>query len=109
MPAGAVLRELLKNYTATVLILYDDLSEGLNGHGGIQLGVKQSGKGVFWKFFNWIDKGSFEVGADAFTTFRVSQIFLSGRAHNTDYLTGAIDEAQRRRSTISSNKLRPFL
>ncbi|RAL67231.1 hypothetical protein DID88_008005 [Monilinia fructigena] len=32
--------------------------------------IKQTGEGVFWKFFNWIDQGSFEVGADAFTTFR---------------------------------------
>jgi hypothetical protein len=27
---------------------------------------------VFWSFFDWIDKSSFEVSADAFTTFRVS-------------------------------------
>jgi hypothetical protein len=26
---------------------------------------------VFWKFFDWINKSSFEVAADAFTTFRV--------------------------------------
>jgi calcium binding protein 39 len=74
MPAGAVLREILKNHAVAVIILYDDPIEehnGLKGLSGIQLGVKQRGKGVFWKFFNWIDKGSFEVGADAFTTFRV--------------------------------------
>jgi len=29
-----------------------------------------SGNGVFWEFFEWIDRGSFEVSADAFTTFR---------------------------------------
>ncbi|EFX06079.1 conidiophore development protein hyma [Grosmannia clavigera kw1407] len=30
----------------------------------------QSGRGVFWQFFRWIDTSSFEVAADAFTTFR---------------------------------------
>jgi calcium binding protein 39 len=75
MPAGTVLREVLKSDAATAIILYDEPIEGNNtskGLGGIQLEAQQSGKGVFWKFFDWIDKGSFEVGADAFTTFRVS-------------------------------------
>ncbi|KIN01471.1 hypothetical protein OIDMADRAFT_104031 [Oidiodendron maius Zn] len=72
-PAGTVLREVLKSDTAAAIILYHDPSD--TGHSskgltGIQPEAKQSGKGVFWKFFNWIDQGSFEVGADAFTTFR---------------------------------------
>jgi len=73
-PAGTVLREVLKSDAAAALILYDDPVEGNLGKGlsNIQPDVKQSGKGVFWKFFGWIDQGSFEVGADAFTTFRVS-------------------------------------
>lgn len=73
MPAGTVLREVLKSEAAAAIILYDDPSTGSNSKGlsGIQLEVQQSGQGVFWKFFDWIDKGSFEVGADAFTTFRV--------------------------------------
>jgi calcium binding protein 39 len=74
MPAGAVLREALKSDAAAAIMLYDDPGEGgvsSKGLSGIQLEVQQSGKGVFWKFFDWIDKGSFEVGADAFTTFRV--------------------------------------
>jgi calcium binding protein 39 len=74
MPAGAVLREVLKSDAAAAIILYDDPGEGSSsskGLSGIQLEVQQSGRGVFWKFFDWIDKGSFEVGADAFTTFRV--------------------------------------
>jgi len=71
-PAGTVLREVLKSDSAAAIILYDDpegnrTSKGLTG---VQPEAKQSGKGVFWKFFNWIDQGSFEVGADAFTTFR---------------------------------------
>jgi calcium binding protein 39 len=78
-PAGTVLREVLKTDAAAAIILYHDPSEA--GHSskgltGIQPEVKQSGKGVFWKFFNWIDQGSFEVGADAFTTFRASESII---------------------------------
>ena len=75
-PAGTVLREVLKSDTAAAIILYDDPSEsgpGPKGISGINPELKQSGNGVFWKFFDWIDKGTFEVSADAFTTFRVSQ------------------------------------
>jgi calcium binding protein 39 len=74
MPAGTVLREVLKSDAAAAIILYDDPGEASSSSKGlssIQLEVQQSGRGVFWKFFDWIDKGSFEVGADAFTTFRV--------------------------------------
>lgn len=74
-PAGTVLREILKSEAAAAIILYDDPSEDgsspSKGLTGVNPEVRQSGRGVFWKFFNWIDKGSFEVGADAFTTFRV--------------------------------------
>lgn len=75
MAAGTVLREVLKSDAAAALILYDDSTEGGGGSkglNGIQIDVQQTGSGVFWKFFEWIDQGSFEVGADAFTTFRVS-------------------------------------
>lgn len=74
-PAGSVLRELFKNESAAAVILYDDgdesgsSSKGLNA---IDQNRPQSGKGVFWRFFDWIDKSSFEVAADAFTTFRVN-------------------------------------
>jgi calcium binding protein 39 len=74
LPAGTVLREVLKSEAAAAIILYDDPGEessSSKGLSGIQLEVQQSSRGVFWKFFDWIDKGSFEVGADAFTTFRV--------------------------------------
>lgn len=75
-PAGTVLREVLKNEAAAAVILYDDGEEpgssGVRGVGGINPDRMQSGKGVFWTFFEWIDKSSFEVSADAFTTFRVS-------------------------------------
>jgi len=72
-PAGTVLREVLKSDAAAAIILYDDPNDGgvsSKGLSGVQPEMKQSGKGVFWKFFDWIDKGSFEMSADAFTTFR---------------------------------------
>ncbi|KAK3906450.1 Mo25-like protein [Staphylotrichum tortipilum] len=72
-PAGTVLREVLKNEAAAAIILYDDGEEqgsSVRGVGGINPDRAQSGRGVFWNFFDWIDKSSFEVSADAFTTFR---------------------------------------
>ncbi|CZS96049.1 hypothetical protein WAI453_009722 [Rhynchosporium graminicola] len=72
-PAGTVLREVLKSHSAAAIILFDDQSVGSpgpKGLTGINQELRQSGNGVFWKFFKWIDQGSFEVGADAFTTFR---------------------------------------
>ncbi|KAK4205787.1 Mo25-like protein [Triangularia verruculosa] len=72
-PAGTVLREVLKNEAAAAVILYDDgdeIGSSARGVGGINPDRPQTGNGVFWKFFEWIDKSSFEVAADAFTTFR---------------------------------------
>lgn len=74
-PAGSVLRELLKNEAAAAIILYDDGDEpgsSSKGVNAIDRARPQSGRGIFWRFFDWIDKSSFEVAADAFTTFRVS-------------------------------------
>lgn len=73
-PAGTVLREVLKNAAAASIILYDDGDEpgsSARGIDAIDPDRPQSGRGVFWNFFDWIDKSSFEVSADAFTTFRV--------------------------------------
>lgn len=73
-PAGTVLRELIKTEAAAAVILYDDgEAPGSSSKGvtAIDRDRPQSGNGVFWKFFDWIDKSSFEVAADAFTTFRV--------------------------------------
>ncbi|KAI0602292.1 Mo25-like protein [Biscogniauxia mediterranea] len=72
-PAGSVLREVLKSEAAAAIILYDDGEEpgsSLKGVTAIERERPQSGNGVFWRFFDWIDKSSFEVAADAFTTFR---------------------------------------
>jgi calcium binding protein 39 len=75
-PAGSVLREVIKNEAAAAVILYDDPEESgssSQGVAAIEGDRPQAGNGVFWKFFDWIDKSSFEVAADAFTTFRVCQ------------------------------------
>ena len=77
LPCGTVLREILKHDAITEIILYDESKGTVDGPRGkllpaINPGVPQSGDGLFWRFFDWIDKGSFEVSADAFTTFRVS-------------------------------------
>ncbi|KAJ2987725.1 hypothetical protein NUW58_g4345 [Xylaria curta] len=72
-PAGSVLREVLKNEAAAAIILYDDGEQpgsSLKGVTAIDRERPQTGSGVFWRFFDWIDKSSFEVAADAFTTFR---------------------------------------
>ena len=74
-PAGTVLREVLKNEAAAAIILYDDGEEPGSSQKGVTAIDRerpQSGNGVFWRFFDWIDKSSFEVAADAFTTFRVT-------------------------------------
>lgn len=74
MPCGAILREALKFDVITAIVLYDQSKEGEPAvrltH--LQPGIPQTGEGVFWKFFHWIDASSFEVSADAFATFRVS-------------------------------------
>lgn len=73
--AGTVLREVLKSEAAAAIILYDDGEEPGSSQKGvtaIDRDRPQSGNGVFWRFFDWVDKSSFEVAADAFTTFRVS-------------------------------------
>ena len=78
MPCGTILREALKFEVVAGIILYDQSGDGepairLNE---IQPGAQQSGDGLFWNFFPWINQGSFEVSADAFSTFRVRTFHL---------------------------------
>lgn len=75
MPCGTVLREIMKHDEVVEIILYDQSKEGEKAIrlDQIRPEVKQTGSGVFWKFFSWIDRGAFEVSTDAFTTFRVSR------------------------------------
>ncbi|KAI4290649.1 MAG: hypothetical protein L6R35_000083 [Caloplaca aegaea] len=75
MPCGVVLRELLKQHEdVAAIILHDESREKERAISVDEIdpaqGPLQSGDGVFWKFFPWIDGGAFEVSTDAFTTFR---------------------------------------
>ena len=74
LPCGMVLREILKHESVAAIILYDQSqgNESTTPFNDIDTQAPQSGNGVFWDFFRWIDEGAFEVSADAFTTFRVS-------------------------------------
>lgn len=73
MPCGTILRQALQYDTIAALILYDESQPGAKAVQlkDVDVSQKQTGKGLFWQFFNWINKGTFEVSADAFTTFRV--------------------------------------
>jgi calcium binding protein 39 len=73
MPCGVILREALKSDLITAIVLYDQSSEGEPAIriSEVKPNLPQRGDGVFWRFFDWIDKSNFEVSADAFTTFRV--------------------------------------
>lgn len=85
MPCGVILREALKFDVVAAVILYDESKEGEPAVRLSELKPNQSqqGDGVFWYFFDWIDKSNFEVSADAFTTFRVrlgKEIYKHGRS-----------------------------
>ncbi|KIH91454.1 calcium binding protein 39 [Sporothrix brasiliensis 5110] len=74
--AGSILREVLKHEAAAAVVLYDDADDDPNsgssagGVSKIAFNRVQSGRGIFWQFFKWIDTSSFEVAADAFNTLR---------------------------------------
>ena len=74
LSCGMVLKEILKHEAVATVILYDQSQEKepSTSFENVDLMTPQSGNGVFWGFFKWIDEGAFEVSADAFTTFRVS-------------------------------------
>jgi calcium binding protein 39 len=76
MPCGGVLREALKYDAIAALLLYDEpMPDGKSRDlASVNPDEPSSGQGVFWRFFEWIDKGAFEVSADAFNTFRVSHM-----------------------------------
>lgn len=85
MPCGVVLRELLKQHEDVAsIILHDESRENERATSIDEIDPReapaQSGNGVFWRFFPWIDGGAFEVSTDAFTTFRVT------RCHTTSII-----------------------
>lgn len=73
LPCASILKEAIKFDVIAALILYDQSQEYEPAVRlkEIKAEEPQSGDGIFWSFFEWIDKGSFEVSADAFTIFRV--------------------------------------
>ncbi|KAL8871625.1 MAG: hypothetical protein Q9174_002585 [Haloplaca sp. 1 TL-2023] len=75
MPCGVVLREILKQYEDVAsIILHDESNEDQRAISIDEIDPReapvQTGEGVFWHFFTWIENGAFEVSTDAFTTFR---------------------------------------
>jgi calcium binding protein 39 len=73
-PCGGILKEALKWDAVAAVILYDEPSEGgktIDIYNDVDVSKPSTGSGVFWKFFSWIDKSSFEVSADAFDCFRL--------------------------------------
>jgi calcium binding protein 39 len=88
MPCGGILREALKFDAVAALILYDEPPPPSPAPGGqgaeaaprsladVDTARPSSGRGVFWRFFDWIVKSSFEVCADAFATFRVRDFVI---------------------------------
>ena len=73
MPCGAVLREILKHEHIAAIILYDESQrdgEPAIRFNDMDLEKLQSGTGVFWSLFDWIDNAAFETSTDAFSTFR---------------------------------------
>jgi len=102
MPCGGILREALKVDAVAALILYEE--EGREGGlASVDTSVASSGGGVFWKFFGWIVNSSFEVTADAFSTFRVkcSLMVLAGSADGI----GNSDQAQESDLDVSDDQL----
>ncbi|KAJ5887921.1 hypothetical protein N7495_007962 [Penicillium taxi] len=86
MPCGVILREALKFDVVAAVILYDQSQQGEPAVRITELKPNQTqkGDGVFWNFFEWIDKSNFEVSADAFTTFR--EILTRHKSLITAYL-----------------------
>ncbi|KAL0254948.1 Hym1p [Diplodia seriata] len=90
MACGGVLREALKHDAVAALILYDEPDRrGKDMLANIDPTMPSSGDGVFWKFFEWIDRGAFEACADAFNTFR--DILTKHKALVSDYLQTNFD------------------
>jgi len=88
LTCGTILRQALQHDSITALVLYDESKEGDKAVDlkTVNVNVKQSGEGLFWNFFNWIDQESFEVGVDAFTTFRVGHSVDFGGEYSRDFI-----------------------
>ena len=106
MPCGMVLREALKHESVTATILYDQSGPGerVAKIDDIDFDAKQSGEGVVWQFFSWIDNGAFEVSTDAFTTFRVSLYTARSLMGTRLSDAGIVDETQTTRRPLPQHQ-----
>jgi calcium binding protein 39 len=102
MPCGGVLREALKYDAIAALILYDEPTPDGKGRNlqEVDTAAASSGNGVFWKFFDWIVKSSFEICADAFSTFRVCPAHSSTSGLEINTKVGNPDATQATRGRI---------
>ena len=109
MPCGTILRQALQYDTIAAVILYDESQPGEKAVqlSTVDVGKKQTGKGIFWNFFQWINKGSFEISADAFTTFRVRSLLKMILDLLTS--TGTSDKAQEPGLSIPGDQLQHVL
>ena len=88
MPCGAVLREILKNEHVTATLLHDETQsedEPALRLDDLELDKPQTGAGLFWRFFDWIDNAAFEASTDAFSTFR--ELLTKHKSLVAQYLT----------------------
>ncbi|KAF2720118.1 Mo25-like protein [Polychaeton citri CBS 116435] len=89
---GGILKEILRYDAVAAVILYDEPSSDgrtVDIFNDVDVTRRSSGNGVFWKFFTWIDKSSFEVSADAFDCFRL--ILTKHKALVSQYITTNFD------------------
>ena len=71
--SGKVLREAIKFESVALTIFYNQslANRECASIKGVDMSAKQTGEGLFWQFFEWINKQTFEVAADCFNTFKV--------------------------------------
>ena len=71
---GKMLREAIKFEMVVLTILYNQSYADVECASikGVDMSTTQNGEGLFWQFFEWIGKLSFEVAADCFQTFKVN-------------------------------------
>lgn len=74
MTCNSIIRDALKFEDITATILYDEPTaptDRLRVLSDIDPDEPQSGSGIFWQFFTWIDTTTFEISTDVAKTFRV--------------------------------------
>ncbi|KAF7502252.1 hypothetical protein GJ744_006299 [Endocarpon pusillum] len=100
LPCGTILRQAIMQDSITAIILYDESKPGERAVQISEVDVRrqESCQGLFWNFFNWINKGSFEVSADAFNTFR--DILTRHKTMVAQYLSTNFEEFFSRYNTL---------